>query len=263
MKPRVSALTMCALCAFAPFTQAEEMAMGYEYGSFSASPVGGTSFSLGVHKVMLYDTSGGFTAALRGTMNENAARSNKEYDLERGRTYDRSYSWNQPAPAPTDGETYTVFMGSQGEFYEAFSPNTVGTPNASVIGGEYQRSLWSLTKAPISFGLNAGMRIYYFSHFPTSQSMYFSVPLDITLSTQLADGLVPYVNAGLGPMGYFSKDKYGQYNFFEVGAQWKLAEHWKLTFAYKKTHDEYKQDVNTPAKQYDSTLTTAGFRYLF
>lgn len=152
---------------------ANELEMGYEYGIHSLQSDYyrvGTHFveksSFGLHRFVWFDTAGAMTAAVRGAMNESAARTQKELEtLEKYRrtggslTYE--YSWEQPAPVPTDGETWALLIGSEGSPLDAIASQQIAPKTASVLGLEYQRAVWSMNAAPVSTALGLGFRTYY------------------------------------------------------------------------------------------------------
>lgn len=255
---------------------ASDLEVGYEYGNFSlqsqyyqfagaATPVRESS-SFGLHRFVWFDTQGAMTSAVRGALNESAARMEKEQDVQeayrKGNTASYEYSWKQPAPVPTDGDTWALVIGSKGNLLtDTLAPQTSATKQPSVVGLEFQQNVWSLTAAPASVAFGWGLRTYYFSHLNGSHST-LSTPLSIAASTQLMDGVVPYFEYSRGLMGLFNASKYGLYQNVEAGIHWQFAPQWKAVLTYRKTHDEVAfVNNNPPNTEHDITLTMIGIRW--
>ncbi|GAB4127562.1 MAG: hypothetical protein Fur0040_10460 [Sideroxydans sp.] len=255
---------------------AKDFEIGYEYGNFSlqsqyypfpgaSAPVRENS-SFGLHRIVWFDTQGGMTSVVRGAMNESAARLEKEREIReayrKGGTPSHVYSWEQPAPVPTDGETWALVIGSKGNLLtDTLTTQTSTTKQPSVVGLEYQHNVWSLSASPASVALGLGLRTYYFSHLKGSHSPV-SIPLGIAASTQLMEGVVPYVEYSRGLMGLFNAKKFGLYQNVEAGIHWQFAPEWKAVLTHRKTHDEVSfVDNNPPNTEHDMTLTLIGVRW--
>jgi hypothetical protein len=255
---------------------ASDLEVGYEYGNFSlqsqyyqfagaATPVRENS-SFGLHRFVWFDTQGAMTSAVRGALNESAARMEKEKEVSeayrRGNTASYEYSWQQPEPVPTAGDTWALVIGSKGNLLtDTLASQTSSTKQPSVVGLEFQQNVWALTAAPASVAFGWGLRTYYFSHLNGSHST-LSTPLSISASTQVINGVVPYVEYSRGLLGLFNASKFGLYQNVEAGIHWQFSPEWKAVLTYRKTHDEVAfVNNNPPNTEHDSTLTMIGIRW--
>lgn len=252
---------------------ANDMEIGYEYGIhtlqsdyYSAGMTHNIEkSSFGLHRFVWFDTQGAMTSAVRGALNESAARMEKEKEVReayrKGNTASYEYSWQQPAPVPTDGDTWALVIGSEGSLLsDTMAPQMTDPKHPSVLGLEYQSKVWSMTAAPVSAALGWGLRTYYYSHLPGSHSP-LSIPLSASASSRLIDGVVPYIEYSRGMMGLFNASKFGVYSNLEAGVHWQFSPEWKAVLTYRKTHDEVTFTGNHPTTQHNTTLTMVGIRW--
>lgn len=253
-----------AFLAISPSALANS-SLGYEYGIANYSPEGGSSYSFGVHKFSIFDTTGGFNAALRGTMNKNAAQQVAEAKaLEKAGqshyvTYE--YSWKQPAPVPTDGELFVLTLGSEGNpIVDPISPSTTdGNPKQSVLGFEYSSNLWTKEMAPVSVGINWGFKGFFFSAGKTSQTT-MTVPVEVIASSLVYAKTVAYGSFAVGPYGYATSNN-AKYNHLEIGANYDHSASLRLNVAYRSTQDQYKK--GDKVSSINNNTLAAGVKYQF
>lgn len=244
-----------------------ESSVGYEYANTTYNPEGGSSYSFGMHRFSIFDTSGGLTAGIRGGLNKSAAQTNAEYDARKkmadsGQTYGTyNYSWNQPAPVPTDGELWVLDLGSQGNpLIDPISPSTTdANPPKSVLGVEYSRLLWKYEMAPVSFALNWGFKAFMFSAGKSTDTT-MSVPLELSVSSLVYQDTLLYGVYAFGPYGYATSNN-PKYNHIELGLSYSFSESWLVTFAYRSTHDQFKK--SSVITSIDNTMASLGIKYQF
>ncbi len=266
---------------------AVDASMGLEYGSVSLKAKGGKSITIPSYRLNMFDTTGGLTAGIRGALNQNAAQKSKEYQIEQaakngtaapeGSSVNRNgdklygsytYSWEQPAPTPNDGDRWTLTTATNGTpFIDSISPPTSSEKSInSMLGIEYSSSLWSFTAAPLSFSVGWGMKFFLFSsEGPASggiDSSSASLPIDVSLSSQVYEGIVVYGNAAITPISVF-KGK-GYYLHEEGGVNWNFYDGWLLTFNYRMAQDALSdKDADGDPMAYKMTSIYAGAGYQF
>lgn len=249
---------------------AQQSTLGLEYGSISLKAKGGQSVSLPAYRLSAFDTTGGLTAGIRGALNQNAAQKSKEYQIEqsvKNGNYQPenalgsyTYSWQQPAPTPTDGERWTLTTATDGvPVIDAIStPSANGGKKVnSMLGIEYSSSLWSFVSAPVSVSAGWGMK--FFMGIGSSSA---SIPLDVTFSTQPMKDLGIYANLAVSPIGLASGK--GYYFHQEVGAKWKFYDEAFLTLNYRNASDTLsdKDSENKPIS-YTQVSAYVGIGYGF
>lgn len=258
------AITLGSLLSLSQITYANS-SIGYEYGIANYSPDGGSSYSFGVHKFSIFDTTGGFNAAMRGAMNKNAsqqvAEANAQKTMGESHFTTYQYSWNQPAPVPTDGELFVLTLGSEGNpIIDPISPSTTdGNPKQSVLGFEYSSNLWSKEMAPVSVGVNWGFKGFMFSAGKTTQSTV-SIPVELIASSLVYEKTVAYGSFAVGPYGYATSNN-AKYSHIEVGANYDHSQNLRFSLSYRSTQDQYKK--GQVISSINNTTMSAGLKYQF
>lgn len=279
----------CALLlALSSSSYAIDASFGLEYGSVTLKAKGGQSLSIPSYRLNMFDTTGGLTAGIRGALNQNAAQKAKEYQIEQaakngsaapegssvnrfGNTLSGSYtySWEQPAPTPTDGDRWTLTTATNGTpILDAISPPTSTDKNInSMLGIEYSSSIWSYESAPVSISAGWGLKFFIFSaEGPGSNggidSSSTSIPIDLTLSSQIYQGLILYANAAISPISLFRGK--GYYLHEELGLNWDFYEGWLLTANYRMAQDALSdKNAKGDAIEYKMDSVYGGIGYQF
>lgn len=241
--------------------------IGYEYGMANFNPEGGSSYSFGLHKFSIFDTSGGFSAGLRGAMNRSAsqqvAEANAQQHMGESHYSTYEYSWHQPAPVPTEGELFVLTLGSQGNpLIDPIAPSTTdSTTDAkqSVLGFEYSSNLWSKEMAPVSLGVNWGFKGFLFTAGKTNQST-MSIPVELIASSLVYTKTVAYASIAVGPYGYATSNN-PKYNHVEVGANYDFSQDLRFLLYYRSTKDGFKK--GEVVSSIDNTTMAAGVKYQF
>jgi hypothetical protein len=171
------------------------------------------------------------------------------------------YSWNQPAPVPTDGELFVLTLGSEGNpMIDPIAPSTTDNdPKQSVLGFEYSSNLWSKEMAPVSVGINWGFKGFMFSAGKTTQTT-MTVPVEVIASSLVYERTVAYGSAALGPYGYATSNN-AKYSHVEVGANYDHSANLRLNVAYRSTQDQYKK--GDKVSSINNTTLSAGMKYQF
>lgn len=233
----------------------------YEYGPLNITPDGGSSYGISSHRLSVYDTAGVLSAGFMGAMNKSAAESKKLTEMKKNSETLGTYSWNQPAPTPTDGELWSLILASDGNpIIDPISPEA-GSTKKSMLGIEYTRGLWSYEAAPISFGAGFGLRAYLFSGGNSSDSA-ISVPINITASSQVYTNVIAYGDLAIGPIAAVQGKPF--YLHYEAGLKWTFAESWQLSGTYRSTQDALsKNGPDGKPIKYSMTLANVGIGYIF
>lgn len=241
-----------------------ESSIGYSYGSAKYSPKGAAGYSFGVHQFSIFDTTGGLTAGIRGGLNQSASKAVAEAKAQenKGEAFftQYNYSWNQPAPVPTDGELWTLLLGSQGNpIIDPIAPSTTdGNSLYSVLGIEYTSILWKKEMAPISFSVTWGFKGYLHTHGRDSK-MTMSVPVELSGSSLLYEKLIGYFSVAAGPYGYLAGK--AKYNHIELGLKYALSDDFLANFSTRSMTDEYLK--SDKINSMNNSLTSLGIQYQF
>ncbi len=249
------------------FTQTSHGAgsIGYEYGTINYKNELGATYGFAMHRLTMFDTTGGLTAGIRGGLNKSVSQSVAESNAKEGMgdaafaTY--KYSWSQPAPIPTDGDLWALVLGSEGNpIIDPIAPSTTdGNKKRSVLGVEFSSVFYKLEMAPVSIATAWGFKGYMFTYGRDS-NMAFSVPLEAVFSSLVYANTLAYVNLGFGPYGYLASDK-PKYNHVEIGLHYSIGKDWLLNSYYRMTKDEYEKSKNIYVV--DNTQMVVGFKYQF
>lgn len=239
--------------------------IGYEYGLANYSPEGGSGYSFGVHKFSIFDTTGGFNAAMRGAMNKNASQQVAEAKAQQTMggshftTYE--YSWHQPAPVPTEGELFVLTLGSEGNpLIDPIAPSTTdGNNKQSVLGFEYSSNLWTKEMAPVSLGINWGFKGFMFTSGRNTQTT-MTVPVEVIASSLVYEKTVAYATFALGPYGYVTSDN-AKYSHAEIGANYDHSANLRLALSFRSTQDQFKK--GDKISSINNTTIAAGAKYQF
>lgn len=286
---KVKSVSHLSLLAFAVYLSspayAAEGALGIEYGSVSIKAKGGASKSLPTYRLYAFDTTGGLTAGMRGAMNQNAAQKAKEHQIEKsiengstpegiytasGKVYGSyEYSWQQPAPTPTDGDRWSLTLGTDGTpVLDAISMPSEETKIVhSMIGIEYSSSLWSYTSAPLSFSAGWGLKFFIFDSNESSggsslDSSSASLPFEVTLSSQIYDGLTAYGTLSVSPISLLSGKPF--YLHEELGIEWNFYDGWIVTANYRHAQDAVSEkDTKGDVIEYNMDSFFGGIGYQF
>lgn len=256
-----SLLLSTVLLAVSSVAFADSGYFTYEYGPLGITPDGGSSYSIPSHRLSVYDTAGVLKAGFTGAMNKSAAETNKQTEMKKkGQTYGE-YSWNQPAPTPTDGELWSLILASDGNpIIDPISP-AAGSTKKSMLGIEYTRGLWGWESAPISLGVGFGLRAYMFT-VGSSSDTAISVPINVTASSQVYTNIIAYGDLAIGPVAAVQGKPY--YLHYEAGVKWTFAESWKLCGTYRSTQDALsKNGPDGKPIKYSMTLSNVGISYVF
>lgn len=256
--------TMVGFLTMLPLAEANS-SIGYEYGMATYSPEGGSSYSFGVHKSSIFDTTGGFNAAMRGAMNRNAsqqvaeAKAQETMGSSHYATYE--YSWQEPAPVPTEGELFVLTLGSEGNpLIDPISPSTTdGNNKQSVLGFEYSSNLWTKEMAPVSLGINWGFKGFMFTSGRNSQTA-MTVPVEVIGSSLVYAKTVAYASLAAGPYGYATSNN-AKYAHAEVGANYDHSQSLRLALSFRSTQDQIKKGDNITS--INNTTIAAGMKYQF
>ncbi len=265
-------------------------AFGIDYGVVSfKGKHGGKSVNLPSFRFNAFDTSGALTAGIRGALNQDAARKAKEAEIEKavrtggptpeGANVNRvgnsiqgnyTYSWQQPEPTPTDGDRWLLTLATNGTpLIDAISPPSSSSKAVdSVLGVEYSSALWSMVSSPVSLSAGWGLKFFMFSEEGPHtgkgglDSSSFSIPLNISASSQILPGLVVYGDYALSPISVF-KGK-GYYMHEEIGVQWEFVESWLVNASYRLTQDAVNdKDQNGDHIEYQMNTAYVGLGVQF
>ncbi len=254
--------------------------MALQYGVVGFKSQGGKTISMPSIRVNMFDTSGGLTAGLRGAMNQNVAQKNKEAEIVNAAKEGRSgpegsnvaniggnlsgsynYSWNQPAPNPSDGDTWILTAATDGTpIIDAISTPSAATKIVnSMLGLEFSRALWT-SRGPISIAAGWGMKFFLFDGGIKANSA--SLPLNISVATNVAKGLVAYNDFAISPYGLIKST--GYYLHDQWGLNWTFAEDWMLTLSYRIVKDVTDvKDNDGKFYEYEMTDIYGGIAYKF
>lgn len=275
-----STAVLCFTLAFSNLVHAEG-GIFYEFKNWNFAPSGGSATALHLHSLGIFDTSGGFTAGLRGALNKDASQKAKEYEIikanERGNRVEGSdvsavngklqgsytYSWNQPAPVATKGETYRMMWSQEGDAWDTlgFSASSQKNKDVALLAFEYQNMIWSHESAPLSYGLSYGMTLYSYRTTGGTDFTSFSVPFTFTISTRAYDDVLVYADYAMAPYGYAKGT--ATYDHLEFGAIYQLSESWKFEATYKTINDYLTKDIKLKTGKYQASVISIGTGFYF